>query len=339
MTQYLNTVFPQRRMRRLRKHDFSRRLVAENQLTANDLIYPVFVIEGENHREAVPSMPGVERLTIDQLLIEAGVLVKYGVPMIALFPVVGGAKKSLMAEEAYNPEGLAQRAVRALKAAYPELGVMTDVALDPFTTHGQDGIIDEESYVLNDITTEILVKQALSHAEAGADVVAPSDMMDGRIGAIREALEANGFINTQIMAYSAKYASNYYGPFRDAVGSAGNLKGGNKFTYQVDPANANEGLHEVAMDIQEGADMVMVKPGMPYLDMVWRVKETFGVPTFAYQVSGEYAMHMAAIQNGWLKERECIIEGLLCFKRAGADGILTYFAKQVAEWLYHDNHK
>ena len=213
------------------------------------------------------------------------------------------------------------------------------MALDPFTTHGQDGIIDEESYVLNDITTEILVKQALSHAEAGADVVAPSDMMDGRIGAIREALEANGFINTQIMAYSAKYASNYYGPFRDAVGSAGNLKGGNKFTYQVDPANANEGLHEVAMDIQEGADMVMVKPGMPYLDMVWRVKETFGVPTFAYQVSGEYAMHMVAIQNGWLKERECIIEGLLCFKRAGADGILTYFAKQVAEWLYHDNHK
>lgn len=339
MTQYLNTVFPQRRMRRLRKHDFSRRLVAENQLTANDLIYPVFVIEGENHREAVPSMPGVERLTIDQLLIEAGLLVKYGVPMIALFPVVGEAKKSLMAEEAYNPEGLAQRAVRALKAAYPELGVMTDVALDPFTTHGQDGIIDEESYVLNDITTKILVKQALSHAKAGADVVAPSDMMDGRIGAIREALEANGFINTQIMAYSAKYASNYYGPFRDAVGSAGNLKGGNKFTYQVDPANANEGLHEVAMDIQEGADMVMVKPGMPYLDMVWRVKETFGVPTFAYQVSGEYAMHMAAIQNGWLKERECIIEGLLCFKRAGADGILTYFAKQVAEWLYHDNHK
>ena len=339
MTQYFNTSFPQRRMRRLRKHDFSRRLVAESQLTANDLIYPVFVIEGENHRETVPSMPGVERLTIDQLLIEAGLLVKYSVPMIALFPVVGEAKKSLMAEEAYNPEGLAQRAVRALKAAYPELGVMTDVALDPFTTHGQDGIIDETGYVLNDITTEVLVKQALSHAAAGADVVAPSDMMDGRIGAIREALEANGFINTQIMAYSAKYASNYYGPFRDAVGSSGNLKGGNKFTYQVDPANANEGLHEVAMDIQEGADMVMVKPGMPYLDMVWRVKETFGVPTFAYQVSGEYAMHMAAIQNGWLKERECIMEGLLCFKRAGADGILTYFAKQVAEWLYHDSRK
>lgn len=339
MTQYLNTSFPQRRMRRLRKHDFSRRLVAESQLTANDLIYPIFVIEGENHRETVPSMPGVERLTIDQLLIEAGLLVKYGVPMIALFPVVGETKKSLMAEEAYNSEGLAQRAVRALKAAYPELGVMTDVALDPFTTHGQDGIIDETGYVLNDITTEVLVKQALSHAAAGADVVAPSDMMDGRIGAIREALEANGFINTQIMAYSAKYASNYYGPFRDAVGSSGNLKGGNKYTYQVDPANANEGLHEVAMDIQEGADMVMVKPGMPYLDMVWRVKETFGVPTFAYQVSGEYAMHMAAIQNGWLKERECIMEGLLCFKRAGADGILTYFAKQVAEWLYHDSRK
>ena len=337
--QIIQSQFPVRRMRRLRKHDFSRRLVAENQLTVNDLIYPVFVIEGENQRVPVPSMPGVERLTIDQLLVEAGLLVKYGVPLIALFPVVGDERKSLMAEEAYNPEGLAQRAVRALKAAYPELGVMTDVALDPFTTHGQDGIIDDDGYVLNDITTEVLVKQALSHAEAGADIVAPSDMMDGRIGAIREALEAENFINTQIMAYSAKYASNYYGPFRDAVGSAGNLKGGNKYTYQVDPANANEGLYEVAMDIEEGADMVMVKPGMPYLDMVWRVKENFGVPTFAYQVSGEYAMHMAAIQNGWLKERECIMEGLLCFKRAGADGILTYFAKQVAEWLYHDSRK
>ena len=337
--QIIQSQFPVRRMRRLRKHDFSRRLVAENQLTVNDLIYPVFVIEGENQRVPVPSMPGVERVTIDQLLVEAGLLVKYGVPLIALFPVVGDERKSLMAEEAYNPEGLAQRAVRALKAAYPELGVMTDVALDPFTTHGQDGIIDDDGYVLNDITTEVLVKQALSHAEAGADIVAPSDMMDGRIGAIREALEAENFINTQIMAYSAKYASNYYGPFRDAVGSAGNLKGGNKYTYQVDPANANEGLYEVAMDIEEGADMVMVKPGMPYLDMVWRVKENFGVPTFAYQVSGEYAMHMAAIQNGWLKERECIMESLLCFKRAGADGILTYFAKQVAEWLYQDNHK
>ncbi|GAB1660889.1 porphobilinogen synthase [Mannheimia haemolytica] len=334
--QVIQSQYPLRRMRRLRKHDFSRRLVAENQLTANDLIYPVFVIEGENQRVQVPSMPGVERLTIDQLLVEAAELVKYGVPAVALFPVVGDVKKSLMAEEAYNPQGLAQRAVRALKAQFPELGVITDVALDPFTTHGQDGIIDETGYVLNDVTTEVLVKQALSHAEAGADIVAPSDMMDGRIGKIREALEQNGFINTQIMAYSAKYASNYYGPFRDAVGSAGNLKGGNKYTYQVDPANGNEGLHEVAMDIQEGADMVMVKPGMPYLDMVWRVKENFGVPTFAYQVSGEYAMHMAAIQNGWLKERECIMEGLLCFKRAGADGILTYFAKRVAKWLYEE---
>lgn len=338
MTQFLSSSFPTRRLRRLRKHEFSRRLVAENVLTANDLIYPVFVIEGENQRVKVPSMPGVERLTIDQLLIEAALLVKYGVPAVALFPVVEGDKKSLMAEEAYNPNGLAQRAVKALKQAFGEkLGVITDVALDPFTTHGQDGIIDDEGYVLNDITTDVLIKQALSHAQAGADVVAPSDMMDGRIGAIRQALEENGFINTQIMAYSAKYASNYYGPFRDAVGSAGNLKGGNKKTYQLDPANANEGLHEVALDIQEGADMVMVKPGMPYLDLVYRVKDTFGVPTFAYQVSGEYAMHMAAIQNGWLKEKECIMESLLCFKRAGADGILTYFAKQVAEWLYQDN--
>ncbi|ACL32780.1 porphobilinogen synthase [Glaesserella parasuis] len=340
MTQYLSTSFPAHRPRRLRKHDFSRRLVAENTLTASDLIYPVFIIEGENQRVKVPSMPGVERLTLDQLLIEAELLVKYGVPAIALFPVVGDAKKSLMAEEAYNPDGLAQRAVRALKQAFGEkLGVITDVALDPFTTHGQDGIIDEDGYVVNDITTEILVKQALSHAQAGADIVAPSDMMDGRIGAIRQALEAHGFINTQIMAYSAKYASNYYGPFRDAVGSAGNLKGGNKKTYQLDPANGNEGLHEVALDIQEGADMVMVKPGMPYLDLVYRVKETFGVPTFAYQVSGEYAMHMSAIQNGWLKEKECIMESLLCFKRAGADGILTYFAKQVAEWLYQEKYK
>ncbi|CAM2848929.1 porphobilinogen synthase [Glaesserella parasuis] len=340
MTQYLSTSFPAHRPRRLRKHDFSRRLVAENSLTTSDLIYPVFIIEGENQRVRVPSMPGVERLTLDQLLIEAELLVKYGVPAIALFPVVGDAKKSLMAEEAYNPDSLAQRAVRALKQAFGEkLGVITDVALDPFTTHGQDGIIDEDGYVVNDITTEILVKQALSHAQAGADIVAPSDMMDGRIGAIRQALEAHGFINTQIMAYSAKYASNYYGPFRDAVGSAGNLKGGNKKTYQLDPANGNEGLHEVALDIQEGADMVMVKPGMPYLDLVYRVKETFGVPTFAYQVSGEYAMHMAAIQNGWLKEKECIMESLLCFKRAGADGILTYFAKQVAEWLYQEKYK
>ncbi|MCK3655355.1 delta-aminolevulinic acid dehydratase [Pasteurellaceae bacterium Macca] len=339
MSQYLTTQFPLTRPRRLRKHDFSRRLMAESKLSVDDLIYPVFVIEGENQRQAVLSMPGVERLTIDQLLIEAELLVKYGVPAVALFPVVGEGKKSLMAEEAYNPEGLAQRAVRTLKQAFPELGVMTDVALDPFTTHGQDGIIDDTGYVMNDITTEILVKQALSHAEAGADIVAPSDMMDGRIGAIRQALEEKGFIHTQIMAYSAKYASHYYGPFRDAVGSAGNLKGGDKKTYQLDPANGNEGLREIALDIQEGADMVMVKPGMPYLDLVYRVKATFGVPTFAYQVSGEYAMHMAAIQNGWLKEKECILESLLCFKRAGADGILTYFAKQVAQWLYEENHR
>ncbi|MFU2077161.1 porphobilinogen synthase [Avibacterium endocarditidis] len=337
MTQQIFTGFPARRLRRMRKHDFSRRLMAENKLTADDLIYPVFIIEGENYREPVPSMPKVERLTLDQLLIEAGSLVKYGVPVIALFPVIDQSKKSLMAEEAYNPNGLVQRAVKALKAAYPELGVLTDVALDPYTVHGQDGIIDDDGYVLNDITTEVLVKQALSHAEAGADIVAPSDMMDGRIGKIRTALEDNGFINTQIMAYSAKYASNYYGPFRDAVGSSANLKGGDKKTYQLDPANSDEGLQEVALDIQEGADMVMVKPGMPYLDMVYRVKQHFGVPTFAYQVSGEYAMHMAAIQNGWLKEKECIMESLLCFKRAGADGILTYFAKQVAEWIYLEN--
>ncbi|KGQ41854.1 porphobilinogen synthase [Gallibacterium anatis] len=333
MTQQIFSQFPERRMRRMRKQDFSRRLMAENKLSVDDLIYPVFVIEGENQREAVPSMPGVERLTIDQLLIEAGELVKYGVPMIALFPVVPQEKKSLMAEEAYNPHGLVQRTVRALKQAYPELGIMTDVALDPFTTHGQDGIIDESGYVLNDITTEVLVKQALSHAEAGADVVAPSDMMDGRIGAIRQQFEQQGFINTLIMAYSAKYASCFYGPFRDAIGSSSNIKGGNKFTYQLDPANSDEALQEVGLDIQEGADMVMVKPGMPYLDVVWRVKQHFGVPTFAYQVSGEYAMQMAAIQNGWLKEKESILEGLLCFKRAGADGILTYFAKQVAIWL------
>jgi porphobilinogen synthase len=317
----------------MRKHDFSRRLMAEHQLTVNDLIYPVFVLEGKNQREAVPSMPGVERKSIDLLLEEAEELVSLGIPAIAIFPVTPSEKKSLMAEEAYNPDGLAQRTVRALKQKFPELGVITDVALDPFTLHGQDGIIDDTGYVLNDVTKDILVKQALSHAEAGADVVAPSDMMDGRIGAIREALEANGYINTLILAYSAKYASNYYGPFRDAVGSAGNIKGGNKYSYQMDPANSNEALHEIAQDIAEGADMVMVKPGMPYLDIVRRVKDTFEVPTYAYQVSGEYAMHMAAIQNGWLAEKPCIMEGLLAFKRAGADGILTYFAKQVARWL------
>jgi porphobilinogen synthase len=333
MTQQIFGGFPSRRLRRLRKHDFSRRLVRENTLTVDDLIYPVFVLPGFQRREAVASMPGIERLSIDLLLEEAAELVQLGVPLIALFPVVNTSQKSLLAEEAYNPEGLAQEAVRELKKAFPELGVMTDVALDPFTVHGQDGILDDDGYVLNDVTTEVLVKQALSHAEAGADIVAPSDMMDGRIGAIRQALEEAGFINTQIMAYSAKYASNYYGPFRDAVGSAGNLKGGNKSTYQMDPANSDEALQEVALDIQEGADSVMVKPGMPYLDVVRRVKDQFGVPTFAYQVSGEYAMHMAAIQNGWLKERETVLESLMCFKRAGADGILTYFAKRVATWL------
>ena len=326
-------LFPYTRMRRMRRSDFSRRLMAENQLSVNDLIFPVFVLEGKNRREAIESMPSIERLSIDLLLEEAKELVDLGVPAVAIFPVTPADKKSLMAEEAYNEDGLAQRTVRALKEAFPELGVITDVALDPFTTHGQDGIIDDEGYVINDITTEILVKQALSHAEAGADVVAPSDMMDGRIGAIREALEADGHIHTRIMAYSAKYASSYYGPFRDAVGSAGNLKGADKKTYQMDPANSDEAIREVALDLQEGADMVMVKPGMPYLDIVRRVKDEFGVPTFAYQVSGEYAMHKAAIDNGWLSEEATIMESLLAFKRAGADGILTYFAKQAAQWL------
>ncbi|KLV07826.1 delta-aminolevulinic acid dehydratase [Photobacterium aquae] len=336
MSVSIQGAFPARRMRRMRKHDFSRRLMAENQISVNDLIYPMFVLMGKNRRETVDSMPGIERLSIDLLLQEAEYLAKLGVPAIALFPVVSQDVKTLCAAEAYNPEGLVQRAVRLLKEHVPQMGVITDVALDPFTVHGQDGIIDEEGYVINDVTTEVLIKQALSHAEAGADVVAPSDMMDGRIGAIREALEEAGYIHTQIMAYSAKYASNYYGPFRDAVGSAGNLKGGDKKTYQMDPANSDEALHEVAMDVNEGADMVMVKPGMPYLDVVRRVKTELQVPTFAYQVSGEYAMHMAAIQNGWLKERETIMESLLCFKRAGADGVLTYFAKRVAEWLAED---
>lgn len=326
-------LFPYTRMRRMRRNDFSRRLMAENQLSVNDLIYPVFVLEGNNRREAIESMPGIERLSIDLLLLEAKELVDLGIPAIALFPVTPSDKKSLLAEEAYNEDGLVQRTVRALKEAFPELGVITDGALDPFTTHGQDGIIDEHGYVINDVTTEILVKQALSHAEAGADVVAPSDMMDGRIGAIREALEADGFVHTRIMAYSAKYASSYYGPFRDAIGSAGNLKGADKKTYQMDPANSDEAIREVALDLQEGADMVMVKPGMPYLDIVRRVKDEFGVPTFAYQVSGEYAMHKAAIDNGWLAEEATIMESLLAFKRAGADGILTYFAKQAAQLL------
>jgi porphobilinogen synthase len=320
-------------MRRLRANDFSRRLVRENQLSVNDLIYPVFVTEGEGVIQPVPSMPGVERLSIDVLVQRAQQWVNLGIPVIALFPVTPDHVKSRLAEEAYNPQGLAQRAVRALKQAYPELGVMTDVALDPFTTHGQDGIIDDSGYVLNDETVEVLAKQALSHAESGADIVAPSDMMDGRIGFVRETLESSGFINTLIMAYSAKYASAYYGPFRDAVGSAGNLGGGNKYSYQMDPANTNEALHEVALDIEEGADMVMVKPGQPYLDIVYRVKQEFGVPTYAYQVSGEYSMMYAAANAGWLDLESTVMESLIGFKRAGADGILTYFAPMVAKIL------
>jgi porphobilinogen synthase len=320
-------------MRRMRRDDFSRRLMRENHLSVDDLIYPMFVTEGENHREAVPSMPGIERVSIDQLLLEAGQCQQLGIPAIAMFPVVGEDRKSDDAAEAYNPDGLAQRAVRALKQAYPDLGIITDVALDPFTSHGQDGLIDETGYVLNDETVEVLVKQALSHAAAGADIVAPSDMMDGRIGAVREALEANGYIYTRILAYSAKYASSFYGPFRDAVGSAANLGGGNKYSYQMDPANSDEALREVELDINEGADMFMVKPGMPYLDIVRRVKDTFEVPTYVYHVSGEYAMLKAAAQNGWLDEKATVLEALLSFKRAGADGILTYYAKSVAEWL------
>jgi len=328
--------FPITRMRRMRANEFSRRLMREHSLSTNDLIYPMFVIEGFNLREPVASMPGVDRLTIDLLVEEAEELVELGIPMIAIFPVVPAAQKDLYAEEAYNPEGLAQRAVRAVKAACPELGVMTDVALDPFTTHGQDGIIDDQGYVLNDDTIDVLMKQALSHAEAGADVIGPSDMMDGRIIEIRELLEDHGHHNTRIMAYSAKYASAYYGPFRDAVGSAANLGKSNKANYQMDPANSNEALHEVALDINEGADMVMVKPGLPYLDIVQRIKSEFKVPTYAYHVSGEYAMLKAAAQNGWLDERKVAMETLLCFKRAGADGILTYYAKQVALWLAED---
>lgn len=324
--------FPYRRLRRVRRHEFSRRLVAEHQLSPADLIYPMFVLPGQGQREQVPSMPGVERLSIDLLVEECKEIAALGIPAVALFPVTPAEDKSLTAEAAWDANGIVQRAVRAIKEAVPELGVITDVALDPFTTHGQDGIIDEHGYVQNDITTEALVRQALSHAQAGADIVAPSDMMDGRIGAIREALEEHGFVNVQIMAYSAKYASAFYGPFRDAVGSAGNLKGGDKKTYQMDPANSDEALHEVALDIEEGADMVMVKPGMPYLDVVRRVKETFRVPTFAYQVSGEYAMFQAAIANGWLSDA-VIMESLLGFKRAGADGILTYFAKYAAQQL------
>lgn len=324
--------FPERRLRRLRAHDFSRRLVAENHITVDDLIYPVFVVEGKNITQPIASMPNINRMSVDVLLKEAEYVAKLGIPVLSLFPAIEKTKKSLLAEEAYNPEGLVPHTIRVLKKEFPELGILTDVALDPYTVHGQDGIIDSHGYVQNDITVETLIKQAIIQAEAGADIIAPSDMMDGRIGSIRDELENNGFINTQIMAYSAKYASNFYGPFRDAVGSAANIKNGNKKTYQLDPANSDEALHEVYQDLLEGADMVMVKPGMPYLDLVRRVKDTFAVPTFAYQVSGEYAMLMAAINNGWLQE-SVIMESLLCFKRAGADGILTYFAKQIAQQL------
>ncbi|MDX1345108.1 MAG: porphobilinogen synthase, partial [Sedimenticolaceae bacterium] len=328
--QSVNRHFSSTRMRRMRRDDFSRRMMRETLLTPDDLIYPVFVLEGKGEREAVASMPGIERLSIDLLVEEARAIRDLGIPAMALFPVTPMEAKSEDAAEAYNPDGLAQRAVRAIKDAVPDVGVITDVALDPFTTHGQDGLINAEGYVLNDETVEVLVRQAVSHAEAGADIVAPSDMMDGRIGAVRGALEGDGHIHTRILAYSAKYASSYYGPFRDAVGSAANLGSGNKYTYQQDPANSDEALHEVALDLQEGADMVMVKPGMPYLDVVRRVKETFQAPTFVYQVSGEYAMHIAAAQNGWLDEKAVALESLVCIKRAGADGILTYFAKKAA---------
>jgi porphobilinogen synthase len=326
-------MYPMTRMRRLRANDFSRRLVRENTLCPADFIFPVFVLDGEGRRESIPSMPGIERLSIDLLLEQAREILQLGIPAIALFPVVDTQRKSLLAEEAVNRDGLVQRAVRALKDAQPELGVITDVALDPYTTHGQDGIIDERGYVLNDITSEVLVKQALSHAEAGADVVAPSDMMDGRVGAIRNELEQASFHNTLIMAYSAKYASAYYGPFRDAVGSAGNIKGGNKSSYQMDPANSDEALHECALDLAEGADMIMVKPGLPYLDIVRRVKDELKAPTFAYQVSGEYAMQVAAFERGWLSREAVVLESLLAFKRAGCDGILTYFAVEAARAL------
>nr|WP_298725088.1 porphobilinogen synthase [uncultured Steroidobacter sp.] len=325
--------FPSTRLRRMRYSDFSRRLMRETSLSPDNLIYPMFVIDGKSRRQSVDSMPGIERVSVDELVREAESLVELGIPALALFPVTEPSAKSNDGAEAWNPEGLAQRAVRAVKAAVPELGVITDVALDPYTSHGQDGITDASGYVVNDITVEALVKQALSHAEAGADVVAPSDMMDGRIGAIREALELGGHVNTRILAYAAKYASNFYSPFRDAVGSAANLGKGNKYNYQMDPANTNEALREVALDLQEGADMVMIKPGLPYLDIVRRVKDTFGAPTFVYQVSGEYAMQMAAFRNGWLDERAIVLETLMSIRRAGADGILTYFAKKAAAWL------
>jgi porphobilinogen synthase len=325
--------FPFKRPRRMRSSDFSRRLMAENKVSTNDLIYPVFVLEGENRKEAVSSMPGVERKSVDLLLLELEEVVALGIPAVALFPVISESKKSLLAEEAHNSNGLVQTTIAKIKAKFPELGVITDIALDPYTVHGQDGIIDEQGYVLNEATVEVLARQAVSHAEAGADIVAPSDMMDGRIGAIREALETEGFINTKILAYSAKYASAFYGPFRDAVGSAGNLGKADKKTYQMDPANGDEAFHEIAMDLQEGADMVMVKPGMPYLDVIYRAKQNFKVPVMAYHVSGEYAMLKAASANGWIDEEKCVMEAMLGFKRAGADAVLTYYAKDIARWL------
>mgnify|MGYP000309565648 FL=1 len=333
MSQFTPNQYPLVRPRRLRATSGVRAMVSETQLSVADLIYPMFVLEGEGQIEAIASMPDVFRYSIDTLLVKLSEVVELGIPAIALFPVTPSEQKSLQAEAAYAPDGLAQRAVRAVKSKFPELIVITDVALDPFTTHGQDGIIDEKGYVLNDVTCEVLVKQALSHAEAGADIVAPSDMMDGRVGLIRQALESAGFVNTCIMAYSAKYASSYYGPFRDAVGSAGNIKGGNKHSYQMDPANSNEAIKEIALDLAEGADMVMVKPGMPYLDIVRRAKEELNAPTFVYQVSGEYAMHQAAFANGWLNADAVILESLMSFKRAGADGILTYFAVAAAKLL------
>ncbi len=331
--QNYNSRYPQSRPRRMRSDDFSRRLMAENNLTVDDLIYPVFILEGENCVEDISSMPGVQRKTLDKLLIELEQVQSLNIPAIALFPVISDDKKSLLAEEAYNQNGLVQQSVKAIKEKFPQLGVITDVALDPYTSHGQDGIIDPQGYVLNDTTVEILVKQALSHAKVGVDIVAPSDMMDGRIGAIRQALENAGFINTKILAYSAKYASAFYGPFRDAVGSSSKLGKADKKNYQMDPANGDEAFHEIALDIQEGADMIMVKPGMPYLDVIYRAKQKFKTPVMAYHVSGEYAMLKAASINGWIDEKKCVLEAMLGFKRAGANAILTYYAKDIAHWL------
>jgi len=329
----LNNHYPNTRPRRMRANDFSRRLMAENKISADDLIYPVFVLEGENRVEDIVSMPSIQRKSLDNLLVELEEVYQLGIPAIAIFPVINESKKSLLAEEAYNENGLVQKTVSAIKKQFPELGVITDIALDPYTSHGQDGIIDDKGYVLNDTTVDVLVKQALSHAAAGVDIVAPSDMMDGRIGAIRQALEKAGYVNTKILAYSAKYASAFYGPFRDAVGSGGNLGKADKKTYQMDPANGDEAFHEIALDLQEGADMVMVKPGMPYLDVIYRAKQNFKVPVMAYHVSGEFAMLKAASANGWIDEKKCVLEAMIGFKRAGADAILTYYAKDVARWL------